>query len=240
MPAPARLAKAFTLVELLVVIGIIAVLIAILLPSLNKAREAAVAAQCASNLRQMILGQHLYADDNQDHFTNYWSPTWQVYYNKKLEPYLMRLMDKDHQDFNARNTSELANCPASEARLYQPDDGFKMSTYALTSAMVHRKWLYRRSAVKRSSEIILMGDAKVTQLDYMFTSDKYRIISATSPTNGVWQTDSWTNVEPAYRHNRKANFGFVDGHVEAMTAEQTTHDAVPNPWFWEEVRVKWW
>jgi prepilin-type N-terminal cleavage/methylation domain-containing protein len=55
----------FTLVELLVVIGIIALLIAILMPALSKARAASQETVCMNNLRQLCLGMHLYADSNQ-------------------------------------------------------------------------------------------------------------------------------------------------------------------------------
>src|SRR5688572_6890327 len=57
-------APAFTLVELLVVIGIIALLIAILLPVLGRVREQAKGTQCSSNLRQIAAGMHMWLNEN--------------------------------------------------------------------------------------------------------------------------------------------------------------------------------
>src|SRR4051794_25979555 len=65
-------ARAFTLVDLLVVIGIIAALISILLPALNKARESAIRVQCMSNLRQFGVADQLYANQNKWHMPGWW------------------------------------------------------------------------------------------------------------------------------------------------------------------------
>jgi prepilin-type N-terminal cleavage/methylation domain-containing protein len=64
----------FTLVELLVVIGIIAVLVAILLPALTKAREAANRTVCMSNLRQMGAALNMYANAYHGVWPRYYSP----------------------------------------------------------------------------------------------------------------------------------------------------------------------
>jgi prepilin-type processing-associated H-X9-DG protein len=63
-PAPRHRSVAFTLVELLVVIGIIALLIAILLPALNKARKQGAWATCLSNMKQIGNALMMYANEN--------------------------------------------------------------------------------------------------------------------------------------------------------------------------------
>src|SRR2546430_13486093 len=68
--------EAFTLVELLVVIGIIAVLISILLPTLGKARAAAQTVACASNARQIALAIKLFAQEHRGYMPTVSDKDW--------------------------------------------------------------------------------------------------------------------------------------------------------------------
>ena len=93
--------KAFTLVELLVVIGIIAVLISLLLPALNRARQSAKTVACLSNMRQVYMEMRMYANQNSDRVpigyifadkrnsANTWCATGSAspLYNGTTEPY---------------------------------------------------------------------------------------------------------------------------------------------------------
>jgi len=133
---PVRPARAFTLVELLVVIGIIALLIAILLPSLSKARESANRTACMSNVRQIVTAFVMYTADNKGALPwcalgTQWDEDW-IWWDKAHIPEIKQHGIGPYLNLDA--DPKVMYCPADqrEFRLRRPADPYPFS-YSLNN-----------------------------------------------------------------------------------------------------------
>ncbi len=183
--------KAFSLVELLVVISIVAFLVVLLFPAYRTFMERAQSVRCVGNLKQIGTGIGLYAAENDGHYPNSAAPLWFF----AIEPYMGLESYAGKYD-----SPKVFRCPSAKPA----DSGIWGVTSYGINACVSRgqydaaKLPYPRTvSLGKPSQRILVGDA-FCQVDYV-----------------IWYSQMATIL--SYRHSGRANILWCDYSVSSVT-----------------------
>ncbi len=208
--------RGFTLIELLVVISIMSMLMSIVLPSLNRAREAGKRVVCLSNLRQLTLAWNFYATDYEDRLCSpdtYWNDISVSRYWVADGPGLPS-NNVGGTETAIRNgvlwtyterTLALYRCKSDSSTLFR--------SYSIANTMGGHKRdgirpYYTLSEVSRPSEKMVFVDAGTR---WKWISDGFWPIDADGE-NLKWRLRNDHNVTA--RHSGGCNMSFADGHCE--------------------------
>jgi prepilin-type processing-associated H-X9-DG protein len=239
-----RSSSAFTLVELLVVIGVIAVLIAMLMPALNKARESARSAQCMSNLRQMSVGFFAYAGESRG-----WhvakgairavapgnpalphSPSWARVIARQLRiKYTYEINDPDYNNYATNQVMSLGpkdngifQCPTEQSLFKNWYGNFPCTnSYGFNSGSLLGRCLGLDDGWNDATYWETWGRVRTNKIkrpaELLVVGDAI----TSSPMAEVWVELSSPATAVKY-HNGGANYLFADGHVARKVPKELT------------------
>ncbi|MDF3056729.1 MAG: N-terminal cleavage protein [Rariglobus sp.] len=208
-----RQRRGFTLIELLTVVAIIGILVAILLMSLGRVREAAQKSGCLANLRQIQAANMLHAADNRGYFVSLKTGgNWWI-----TQEDFLRYLNADKKGYNVDHSFvDSLKCPTAVTGLISnitnvwEKENFPGYGYSPAGAVADKNGNFPRvnqNTIANLAKGIAFSDA----LDFQF----YQAPSASYK----WDNERKTSATWSYRHREGRCVAYFDGHTQWIPAD---------------------